>query len=110
MDRHLIYIIFSALMLLSASFLTSAQTVREGSEEGNMILTAVGKYNDRDIKGAVAILQEVIAADPENDAAWYYIAQCAIASDDLEMAEQGLRMASEIDPDNFWYRYRLARL
>ena len=110
MDRHLIYIIFSALMLLSASFLTSAQTVREGSEEGNMILTAVEKYNDRDIKGAVAILQEVIAADPENDAAWYYIAQCAIASDDLEMAEQGLRMASEIDPDNFWYRYRLARL
>ena len=110
MDRHLIYIIFSALMLLSASFLTSAQTVREGSEEGNMILTAVEKYNDRDIKGAVAILQEVIAADPENDAAWYYIAQCAITSDDLEMAEQGLRMASEIDPDNFWYRYRLARL
>ena len=110
MDRHLIYIIFSALMLLSVSYVTTAQTVRDGSEEGNMILTAVEKYNDRDIKGAVAILQEVIAADPENDAAWYYIAQCAIASDDLEMAEQGLRMASEIDPDNFWYRYRLARL
>ena len=110
MDRHLIYIIFSALMLLSASSVTTAQTVREGAVEGNMILTAVEKYNDRDIKGAVQILQEVIAADPENDAAWYYIAQCAIASDDLEMAEQGLRMASELDPDNFWYRYRLARL
>ena len=110
MDRHLIYIIFSALMLLSASSVTTAQTVREGAVEGNMILTAVEKYNDRDIKGAVAILQEVIAADPENDAACYYIAQCAIASDDLEMAEQGLRMASELDPDNFWYRYRLARL
>ena len=51
-----------------------------------------------------------MAENPEDDAAWYYIAQCAIAKNDAEMAEQALRMASEIDPDNFWYRYRLARL
>jgi len=110
MKRNIIYIVFSALTLLSASSLLPAQTVREGAEEGNMILTAVEKYNERDIKGARAVLDAVIAEDPENDAAWYYIAQCAIAENDLETAEQGLRMASEIDPDNFWYRYRLARL
>ena len=109
MDRHLIYIL-TAIVLLVFSSSVSAQTVREGSVEGNMILTAVEKYNGKDIKGAAEILREVIAEDPDNDAAWYYIAQCAIASGDLEMAEQGLRMASEIDPGNFWYRYRLARL
>ena len=109
MKKYFIYII-SALTLLSVSYLLPAQTVREGAEEGNMILTAVEKYNERDIKGARTVLDAVIAEDPENDAAWYYIAQCAIAENDLETAEQGLRMASEIDPDNFWYRYRLARL
>lgn len=109
MDRHLIYIL-TAIVLLVFSSSVSAQTVREGSVEGNMILTAVEKYNGKDIKGAAEILREVIAEDPDNDAAWYYIAQCAIASGDLDMAEQGLRMASEIDPGNFWYRYRLARL
>lgn len=102
--------ILTAIVLLVFSSSVSAQTVREGSVEGNMILTAVEKYNGKDIKGAAEILREVIAEDPDNDAAWYYIAQCAIASGDLEMAEQGLRMASEIDPGNFWYRYRLARL
>lgn len=110
MNRNIIYIVFSALAFLSTSSLLQAQTEREGSKEGNMILTAVEKYNERDIKGAMAVLDEVIAEDPDNDAAWYYIAQCAIASNDLETAEQGLRMASEIDPDNFWYRFRLARL
>ena len=109
MDRHLIYIL-TAIVLLVFSSSVSAQTVREGSVEGNMILTAVEKYNRKDIKGAAEILRKVVAEDPDNDAGWYYIAQCAIASGDLEMAEQGLRMASEIDPDNFWYRYRLARL
>ena len=110
MKRNYIYIIFSVLMFLSVSSVSSAQTEREGAAESNMILTAVEKYNERDIKGAMAILNEVIAVNPDNDAAWYYLAQCAIASDDLESAEQGLRMAVEIDPDNFWYRYRLARL
>ena len=75
-----------------------------------MILSAVERYNERDIEGALNLLKEAVAENPEDDAAWYYIAQCAIAKNDAEMAEQALRMASELDPDNFWYRYRLARL
>ncbi|MBR2065303.1 MAG: tetratricopeptide repeat protein [Bacteroidales bacterium] len=98
------------LLLLFISFGASAQKERPEARHENMILTAVERYNEKDADGAMAILKEVIAEDPENDAAWYYLAQCSVVKNDLEAAEQCYRMASELDPENFWYRYRLARL
>lgn len=109
MDR-LLYIILITLGVLAASPDTSAQTVRPEAVLENMIISAVERYNADDPDGATAILKEVVAEDPENDAAWYYLAQCAVVMNDLETAEQCYRMASELDPGNFWYRYRLARL
>ncbi len=108
--KRLIYIVFVFMGFAMASVSSYAQTVRPEAEHENMILSAVGKINDKDIDGAMSILQEIIAEDTENDAAWYYLAQCAVMKNELETAEQCFRMASEADPDNFWYRYRLARL
>jgi len=104
------YIYILPLLLLFFSFGASAQKGRPEARHENMILTAVERYNEKDADGAMAILKEIIAEDPENDAAWYYLAQCSVVKNDLEAAEQCYRMASELDPDNFWYRYRLARL
>ena len=87
-----------------------AQKERVEARHENMVLSAVERYNERDIDAAMTILKEVVADDPQNDGAWYYLGQCAIAKNDIEAAEQCYRMASEIDPSNFWYRYRLARL
>ena len=87
-----------------------AQKERVEARHENMVLSAVERYNERDIDAAMTILKEVVADDPQNDGAWYYLGQCAIAKSDIEAAEQCYRMASEIDPSNFWYRYRLARL
>lgn len=103
-------IIYTVLLFLIGHICIYAQTSRPGSDAVNLILTAVQKYNEGDIKGSMSILNEIIAEDPSNDAAWYYVAQCATAGGDLETAEQGFRMAAEIDPDNFWYRYKLARV
>ncbi len=110
MKRLIYYIVFVFMGFAMASVSSDAQTVRPEAEHENMILSAVGKINDKDIDGAMSILQGIIAEDAENDAAWYYLAQCAVMKNDLETAEQCFRMASEADPDNFWYRYRLARL
>lgn len=110
MKRNIIYVILSAAVLFCSAVVSHAQSVRPEAKGSNLILSAVERYNERDIEGALALLKEAVAENPEDDAAWYYIAQCAIAKNDAEMAEQGLRMASELDPDNFWYRYRLARL
>ncbi len=107
--RRNIYILFISIFIAAAQSV-SAQTVRPEAEHENMILSAVGKMSGNDIDGAMDILKEVIAGDTDDDAAWYYLAQCAVMKNDLETAEQCYRMATELDPDNFWYRYRLARL
>ncbi len=109
MDRY-IYILLVSFGFVAASFLADAQTVRPESVHENIILTAVEKINAGDADGAMIMLKEVVAEDVEADAAWYYMAQCAVMKNDLETAEQCFRMASEADPENFWYRYRLAKL
>ncbi len=99
-----------SLALIASAFKTVAQTSRPEARHENMILSAVGKMNSDNIDGAMSILKEIIAEDTDADAAWYYLAQCAVMKKDLEMAEQCFKMASELDPENFWYRYKLARL
>ena len=109
--KKILYMALAACVIISAaSFSAHAQTERGGAKYENMVLSAVTKYNQRDIDGAMTILKRVVADDPENDGAWYYLGQCSIVKQDLEAAEQCYRMASELDPTNFWYRYRLARL
>lgn len=110
MNINIIYVILTSLLLLGSLSSVDAQTVRPEAKVSNLILSAVERYNAKDIEGALALLKEAVAENPEEDAAWYYIAECAIVKNDAEMAEQGLRMAVEIDPANFWYRYKLARL
>ena len=104
--------LYISLILLSSLFSwdMSAQTERPEARHENMILSAVERYNEKDADAAMDILKEIVAEDPENDAAWYYLGQCAVLKNDLETAEQSYRMAAELDPGNFWYRYRLAKL
>ena len=109
--KKFLYMALAACVFLSFfSMPAHAQKERAEARHENMVLSAVARYNERDIDSAVSILKEVVADDPQNDGAWYYLGQCAIAKNDPETAEQCYRMASEIDPSNFWYRYRLARL
>ena len=109
--KKFLYMALAACVFLSLFSMPShAQKERAEARHENMVLSAVARYNERDIDSAVSILKEVVADDPQNDGAWYYLGQCAIAKNDPETAEQCYRMASEIDPSNFWYRYRLARL
>lgn len=105
----LLRIFLPALMVLHISGRAQAQTV-PNPEMGNMLISAVGKYNDNDFNGAEAILRKIAAEDSGNDAAWYYLAQISAERGDVNMAEEYLRFATELDSGNFWYRYRLARL
>lgn len=108
--KILIYIFLSVSILVSVPFRTDAQTLGLEEKDGNMILEAVARYNADDYEGAESVLRQAIAADPENDAAWYYMALCAMGKADMATAEECMSMASELDPSNFWYRYRLAEI
>lgn len=110
MNHRLSYIFFVLVAVLCAGISLSAQNVRPESKYENMLITAVGKYNARDLEGSAALLKEIVAGDSKNDAAWYYLGLLSLGKGDLELGEEYLRMAMSIDGANFWYRYRLARL
>lgn len=81
---------------------------RPGSDEENSIISAVSEMNAGHIQQARDMLSAVLAKNTENDAAWYYLAMTAMMENDLAEAEEYLKAAVKLDPDNFWYRYRLA--
>ena len=103
------YIVLSIISLASFSMTGYSQSYVERKLE-NIILTAVEKLNNQDIAGAKVILSDLVAADTDNDAAWYYMGQVAVYESDIALAEECFRKAAELDPSNFWYRHKLARL
>ena len=92
---HKLHIFIFVLLLTASSFMGMAQNHDAKALQENEIITAVSLYNERKLDQAQTVLKTVLAADPQNDAA---------------KAEECLRKASEMDPGNFWYRYRLAGL
>ncbi|MGM9735395.1 MAG: tetratricopeptide repeat protein [Candidatus Cryptobacteroides sp.] len=110
MDR--IYRIILALIaaIFLGAQLASAQLPSVEVQRENMVLSAVDRFNEGDFDGAMTILKAVLDADPSDDAANYYMAMCYVAVDEPDKAEAYLKRAAELDPGNFWYRYRLAGL
>lgn len=87
-----------------------AQSPRPGSDTENMIISAVADINSNNMEAARKTLLALLAEDSENDAAWYYLSMTALAGNDLAEAEECLKTAVNLDPKNFWYRYRLASI
>ncbi len=110
MEKHIFNILISLALLMSVCKTAGAQPVRPQSSSENMVLSAVERYNDRDLEASEALLASVLANDGTNDAAWYYLSMIAVEKKEMAEAEEFLRKACELDPDNYWYRYRLARL
>ena len=103
-------IYLSFLLLLFASFAdVSAQTALKTQQE-NWITFAVSMYDNRDYDGAITMLKSVLEQDPENDAAYYYLALSSLGKEDVEAAEAYFRQAVDLDNGNFWYRQRLGAL
>lgn len=72
------------------------------------IIDAVGAIDEGQYGKAAGLLDEVLKADPGNDAAWYYRGMCALYARDVKSAQEALKKAAEIDPSNYWYKDRLA--
>ena len=72
------------------------------------LIDAVGAMSDGQFEKATKLLDEIVIADPGNDAAWYYKGMCALYVRDVKGAQDALKKAAEIDPANYWYKDRLA--
>lgn len=97
---------FMSLCLVAQA---QAQTQDVRSYE-NLVVTGVDLYSKGEYAAAKAVLKNVVENDPSNDAALYYMAMIAAYEGDKELAETYFQAAAALDPGNFWYRYRLARL
>lgn len=87
---------------------SQAQTYKSVREKENMLMDAVSAYDNGNTALSGRLLEGIVASDPDNDAAHYYLGLVAVRNYNLETAEKELRKAASIDPSNFWYRYRLA--
>ena len=97
-------------IFILASFMSFPLAVSAQTDSGALIVGAVEHYQAGDFVRAEAILKRILAADPENDAALYYMAMCHLAQNRAEQAEECLDAAVSADSTNFWYRQRLASL
>lgn len=96
------------ILLLSCTVL-SARTQNELKSE-TLYLQGLELYHKGDMKNAGLLLEEAVKLDPSNDAAHYYLAYIAAASNDAGKALTCFEKAHELDTANVWYSLRLAHL
>ena len=96
--KRLRYILVLALVTLAS--LPAAKAQSEAFLEG------IRLYYANEVKAAYEQFKKVVAAEPDNDAAYYYISTMLR---DSTAAAANLRKAVELDPDNYWYNYALAQ-
>jgi tetratricopeptide (TPR) repeat protein len=89
-------IVLASLFLFSGIF---------ASAQSQAYFNALDAYNSGDREAAYSQFRNLIKAEPDNDAAYYYL---AILSEDFLEREDNFKRAIELDPGNFWYKYGLA--
>lgn len=88
--------IFSAAIFLFIGIYADAQS--------QAYFDALEAYNAGS-KDAYGLFKNLVKAEPENDAAYYYL---ALLSEDFLEKEAYYKQAISLDPGNFWYKYALA--
>lgn len=106
---HFIYILLSIVTFLT-TFPSFAQDRIQEAINSDFLIKAVSEYDAGAYDSAAKILSELLARDPDNDAACYYNGLVLQKKGDVEKAEIYLKKATELDPSNYWYRYSLAQL
>ena len=100
--------LFLALLLLLVTVSPLRGQTREILE--NRLLDAVQNYDNRQYNKAETLLRAILSKDADNDAAWYYLGLTEACLGRQDSAISDLEKAVGLDPDNFWYRDRLAIL
>lgn len=101
---------FRALALIYITLICHTALAQEAHRYENLVVTGAELYSKGEYAAAKAAFKNVMENDPSNDAAMYYLAMIAAYEKDAELAETYFMAAANIDPGNFWYRYRLAKL
>ena len=101
-------IIVSLIVLTALGTAQAYSQTKDSRRLDGKLIDAVGAMSDGQFEKATKLLDEIVTADPGNDAAWYYRGMCALYARDIKSAQDALKKASDIDPANYWYKDRLA--
>ena len=101
---------FGVISILLVCAFVSVASASAKPDSGSLIVSAVGYYNNKDYARAESLLKHVLAEDPDNDAALYYLGLCSLSRKNVDAAEEYLTAAAGRDSTNFWYRHALASL
>ena len=107
--------ILSALMacLLASFSSVQAATPQDKAADSTatvLLFNAMKEYNSGNYSQANVMFQQLAAIEPDNDAAYYYLANIAIKTGDAPSGELYLKKGIELDSANFWYREMLGQL
>lgn len=86
-----------------------SQSWKLSKEADSELIDAVAAFDSKQYAEAKGRLEKLTAANPRNDAAFYYLGMCRLYTNDIDGAKEAFKKAAEIDPGNFWYKERLAR-
>lgn len=113
-NRTITYILTILLSLSAFSASYSQEIKRDNSpviKDGNYwFLQGMREFNNKNFATAKEAFQKLVEIDPNNDAAYYYLSNIALAEKDIESAEAQLKKAVGKDSTNFWYNNLLARI
>jgi len=87
-----------------------AQSYKAERNKENLLVDAISDFERKDYRSAEQKLKMLTSGSSDMDAAHYYMALTRVMLSDYTGAEKEFKEAVSLDPDNFWYRYRLAAL
>ena len=94
------------IIALCTSFCAFAQD----STGTAILLNALKEYNGGEYAKAADNFKKLAAIQPDNDAAYYYLANISIKNGDMASGELYLKKCIRLDSSNFWYRDMLGQI
>lgn len=110
MKKKLLIICTAVLQIVFQFPLAAQNSSKSQKNLEALFVDAVQYYEDENYKDAKARLSVIVDAEPSNDAAYYYSSLCDYYLGNVKDAEAEMREAVRLDPENYWYRDRLAVL
>lgn len=103
-------IIFQVILLLSSGIAPAHASDKDSVSAADYYIEGVREYCAGNYAEAGKMLSESVRLNPENDAAWYYLAMIRLGENDTDTAFEYLGKAASLSPGNQWYRLTTARL
>ena len=96
--KILITLLWAAVLMIPA----------QKNARGQNLIDGVQLFTDQKYSQALELFKKLTAAEPDNDAAWYYRGLSELYTRNATDAEKSLKRAVALDSTNYWYRDRLA--